>query len=126
MSADKVSCQHFFDTPIAGDGFQQAHMTGRIGFQQICIRIILFGNDLFCSIRHQLRIYIPIIAVQAIEKALNIPGMSVKFVINRIKNLTGKLYAMFSEVSGSKTGIRLTINGADGQQLRTLIERSFR
>ena len=101
-------------------------MTGRISFQQICIRIALFGNDLFRSIRHQPRIHIPIIAVQAIEKALDIPSMSIKFIVNHIENLTGKLHAMFSKVRSSETGIRLSINGANSQQLRTLIERSFR
>lgn len=126
MSADKVSCKHLLDAPFAGNSFQQAHMTGRIGFQQISIRIALFGNNLFRSIRHQPRIHIPIIAVQTIEKTLDIPSVSVKFIVNHIENLTGKLHAMFSKESGSKTGIRLTINGADSQQLRTLIERSFR
>ena len=126
MSADKVSCKHLLDAPFAGNSFQQAHMTGRIGFQQIRIRIALFGNNLFRSIGHQSRIHIPIIAIQAIEKALDIPGMSVKFVINRIENLTGKLHAMFSKVRSSETGIRHTINGTNSLQLRTLIERPFR
>ena len=101
-------------------------MTGRIGLQQISIRIALFGNDLFRSIHHQLRIHIPIIAVQAIKNALDIPSMSVKFIVNRIENLTGKLHAMFGKVPDGETSICLTINGTDGQQLRTLIEWSFR
>ena len=124
MPADKVSRQHLLNAPFASDGFQQAYMSGRIGFQQISIRIALFGNNLFRSIRHQLYIHIPIIAVQAIEKALDIPGMSVKFVINHIENFTWKLHAMFSKVRSSETGIRLLFNGTNSQQLSALIKVS--
>ena len=100
-------------------------MTSRISFQQISIRIALFRNDLFRSICYQLRIHLPIIVIQAITKTLDISSISVKFIVNRIESIIWKLHTMFCKVSNGKTSIRLTINGTDGQQLRTLIERPF-
>lgn len=100
-------------------------MTSRISFQQISIRIALFRNDLFRSMCYQLRIHLPIIVIQAITKTLDISSISVKFILNRIESIIWKLHTMFCKVSNGKTSIRLTINGTDGQQLRTLIERPF-
>ena len=86
-------------------------MAGRIGLQQISIRRDLRGNDLL----HTPQTPYPHPAVQEIEKALDIPSMSVKFVIKLHRKPHGEFARHVQRSVRQQKGIRLTVNGADSQ-----------
>lgn len=88
MLGDKIAGKNLLYASFRCNGLKQADASGRVGLEQILVDISRFFDDFRDGISCQLLVDGSRITLQAIQNTLDIPGVSVETIVNRIESRT--------------------------------------